>query len=449
MVTGESMPVEKGPGSTVIGGTVNQSGAIRYEATRVGRGSLLGQIVELVENAQASKARVQRLADAVAGVFVPIVLVVAAGTFAIWGLAAGNWAGGTTAAIAVLIVACPCALGLATPTAIMVGTGMGARRGILIRDASVLERAGAIDDVILDKTGTLTVGKPSVTDVVPLDPALDQRTLLALAAAVETHSEHPIGVAIVERARADSVRVDPVSEFRSETGGAVHGVVAGRVLRIGRPGPGKHEDTVRRFADQGKTVVAVEEHDRRLGLLALADTLKPGAADAVADLHRLGLRVALMTGDNEATARAIAAACGIDEVHAGVLPQQKEAEVRRIRQSGRRVAMVGDGINDAPALAAADIGIAMGSGTDIAKESGDVVLVGGDVRLVPAAIRLSRAMMRRIRLGLFWAFAYNILLVPVATLGYLHPMLAAGAMAFSSVSVVLNALSLKRFRAAT
>lgn len=451
MVTGESMPVEKGTGDSVVGGTVNQTGSLRFGVTRLGHQSVLGQIVDLVEQAQASKARAQRLADAVAGVFVPIVLGVAIVTLIAWGMA-GDWAEGTTAMIAVLIVACPCALGLATPTAIMVGTGVGARRGILIKDAAVLERVGTIDTVILDKTGTLTVGRPAVTDVVPLADEVSESTLMGLAASVEQDSEHPIGRAIVEWAENQGVAMEKATGFSSMTGQGVQATVKGRRIQVGRPAEGDVDARIGELRAAAKTVVVVavegDSGRRLLGVIAVADPLKPGAAEAVNRLHRLGLSVVLMTGDNAETAKAIARQVGIDDVHAGVLPQHKQAKVHEVQAMGRRVAMVGDGINDAPALAAADVGIAMGSGTDIAKESGDIVLVSGDPALVPDAIRLSRAMMGRIRLGLLWAFAYNVLLVPVAALGWLHPMLAAGAMAFSSVSVVLNALSLRWFRPA-
>ncbi|MEX2217933.1 MAG: heavy metal translocating P-type ATPase [Phycisphaerales bacterium] len=456
MVTGESMPVEKGPGAKVTGGTVNQAGSFRFIAERIGRESLLGQIIELVDRAQSSKAAVQRLADRVAGVFVPFVLVVAGATLPAWGLGAGDWPAGTTAMIAVLIVACPCALGLAVPTAVMVGSGLGARRGILIKDAAVLERAGTLDTAVLDKTGTLTVGRPAVSEVVPIDgeapgaePGADGdreariRALLRLAASVERWSEHPLGRAIVLGALERGVDAPASTGFRSITGSGAEATIEGRRIFVGKPAPGDERPELARLAGAGRTVVVVREGERPLGLIALADRLKPGSPEAVAALKRLGLRVVLMTGDNAATAHAIARETGIDEVLAGVLPQDKEAKVRELRASGRRVAMVGDGINDAPALAAADVGIAMGSGTDIAKEAGDIVLVSGDVRLVPRAVALSRAMMGRIRLGLFWAFAYNVVLIPVAALGWLHPMLAAGAMAFSSVSVVLNALSLR------
>jgi Cu+-exporting ATPase len=440
------MPAEIGAGSAVIGGTVNQTGSFRYRVTRVGSESLLGQIIQLVDRAQASKANIQRLADRIAGVFVPVVLVIAAATLVAWGAVQADWAAGLRAAIAVLIVACPCALGLATPTAIMVGSGVGARRGILIKDAAVLERVGSLDAVILDKTGTLTRGRPEVTDVIPLrEGGPDGEEVLALAASVESQSEHPLARGIASAAATRGLTLRPVSGFRSTTGGGVSGVVAGREIAVGKPEAGEERPELGALRSAGKTVVVVRENGRPIGLIALADRLKPGASSAIAAL-RARMRTILMTGDNRATAAAIAREAGIDEVLAEVLPADKEAKVRELQGRGQRVAMVGDGINDAPALAAADVGIAMGTGTDIAKEAGDIVLVSGDLALVPDAIRLSRAMMGRIRLGLFWAFAYNAILIPVAALGWLHPMLAAAAMALSSVSVVANALTLRWFR---
>jgi P-type Cu+ transporter len=453
MVTGESMPVEKGPGALVVGGTVNRTGSFRARATRVGADSLLGQIIRLVDEAQASKARVQRLVDRVSSIFVPGIMLIALAALLFWGAVAGDWVRGILALIAVLIVACPCALGLATPTAIMVGTGMGARRGILIKDAAVLERVGSLDAVILDKTGTLTRGRPEVTDVVPLAGGLSETEVLRLAACVELDSEHPLGQAIVQAAQAQGMALARPAEFRSTTGGGVEGVVEGRRIGVGKPGPADEDVKLDELRRRGRTVVVVRElrddapaGGRPLALIALADQLKAGAREAVEALHASGLQVLLMTGDNQITARAIADEVGIDDVLAEVMPQDKEAKVRELQGRGKRVAMVGDGINDAPALAAADVGIAMGTGTDIAKEAGDIVLVSGELSLAPRAIRLSRAMMNRIRLGLFWAFIYNIVLVPVAAAGWLHPMFAAAAMAFSSVSVVMNALSLRWVR---
>jgi Cu+-exporting ATPase len=332
----------------------------------------------------------------------------------------------------------------------MVGTGIGARHGILIKNAGVLERIGALGAIVLDKTGTLTEGRPQVSDVVPLAPGVDRPAALRLAAAVEAPSEHPIARAIVERARADGLVIPSATAFQSTTGGGVRADVDGRTIAVGKPDRGSPPPGLVELEAQGKTVVVLAEAEgatpRLLALIALGDAMRPGAPEAVGELRKLGLRVVLMTGDNQAAADEVARWCGIDDVRAGVLPKDKEEGVRALRASGRGVAMVGDGINDAPALAAADVGIAMGTGTDIAKDAGDIVIVSGDLRLVPASVRLSRAMIRRIRLGLFWAFAYNAVLIPVAAAGLLHPMLAAGAMGLSSASVVSNALLLKWFR---
>ncbi|HEX7009329.1 MAG TPA: heavy metal translocating P-type ATPase [Phycisphaeraceae bacterium] len=453
MVTGESVPAEVGPGDRVYAGTVNQTGSFRFEATATGQAMLLSQIVAMVKRAQASKARVQRIVDQVAGVFVPVVIVIALLSLLGWGLLAGQWVDGMIALVAVLIVACPCALGLATPTAIMVGTGLGARQGILIKDAAALERAGRLTDVLLDKTGTLTQGRPGVTEVAALDGQLDQAQLLRLAAAVESHSEHPLGRAIVEHAQERGLELPAIHDFESITAGGVRARVNGQAVAVGRPGTLQEAGVAldetflarcRVLESQARTVVAVAVDGRPAGLIALADQVRDEARQAVAALHQLGLRTTLLSGDNRTTAQAVAQQLGIEQVMAPVLPTHKQEQVRLLQQEGRVVAMVGDGINDAPALAAADIGIAMGAGTDIAMEAGHVVLVGSNLMNLPRAIRLSRATMRRIRYGLFWAFIYNVVLIPIAAAGWLHPMLAAGAMAFSSVSVVLNALYLRR-----
>ena len=446
IVTGESLPADRGPGDTVIAGTINRSGSFTFRALRLGTDSLLGQIISLVDRAQGSKAGIQRLADRIAGVFVPVVLAIALLALLGWGFLIGNWTAGVQAAIAVLIVACPCALGLAVPTAVMVGTSIGARHGILIKHAGVLEDVGTLDTVILDKTGTITQGRPEVTDVFVATSGLESRHLLQLAASVENRSEHPVARAIVRAAEAAGMPLLPAEEFQSQVGSGVRARVAGRVFTVGRPLEGDAAGIIETLREQGKTVVAVRDGTRFLGLIAVADLLRPGAVEAVAQLKALGLRVELLTGDNRATAETIARQVGIADVQAEVQPADKEAAVRRRQAEGRRVAMVGDGVNDAPALAASDIGIAVGSGTDIAKEAGDIVLVTAEPALVPRAIRLSRAMMRRIRFGLAWAFAYNAVLIPLAALGILHPMLAAAAMALSSVSVVANALWLTRLR---
>ncbi|MFA9479915.1 heavy metal translocating P-type ATPase [Phycisphaerales bacterium AB-hyl4] len=451
MVTGESMPAELGPSDRVFAGTMNTTGSFRFEATATGGEMLLSRIVTMVKQAQASKAGIQRIVDQVAGVFVPVVVLIAIASLLGWGVFAGAWVYGMLALVAVLIVACPCALGLATPTAIMVGTGIGARSGILIKDAAALERAGRLTDIVLDKTGTLTEGRPTVTDVVSIGDASDGEPL-RLAAAVERDSEHPLGRAIVAHARESGVDVPAVERFESITAGGVRGVVEGRSVIVGRldtlrdAGVSIHGDVEQQLArlqGEAKTAVVVAVDGEPRGLIALADQPREGAREAVAALHKLGLRTVMLSGDNRATAEAIAKQLDIDDVIAEVLPTDKQAKVRELQQQRRVVAMVGDGINDAPALAAADIGIALGGGTDVAMEAGHVVLVGDNLSNLPRAIRLSRATMRRIVFGLFWAFIYNLTLIPIAAMGWLNPMYAAAAMALSSVSVVMNALYLR------
>lgn len=469
MVTGESMPVDIGEGDDLIGGTVNQTGAFKFEATRTGKDTTLAQIMKLVEDAQASKAAVQRIADKVAGVFVPTVLVIAAVTFVGWGIfghadgvdqaligstrSTGGWRLGMYAAIAVLIVACPCAMGLATPTAIMVGTGLGASHGILIKDAAALERAGKLTHIILDKTGTLTQGKFAVSDVVLIKDGLDSNRLLSLAASVESQSEHPLGAAIVRYAKEHDLPLFEVTDFDSETGRGVQAAVEGQTVEVakpqaftqrGAPGSDEMDEHLQGMDPAAGTIVAVAIDGQVVGMIALADQIKPDAQAAIDQLHDLGLNVLLMTGDREQVAQAVARQLGIDQVFTEVRPNDKSGKVEELQKQGHIVAMVGDGINDGPALAAADIGIAMGGGTDVAANAGHVVLVGGDLQGLPDAITLSGATMRRIYLGLFWAFAYNVLLIPLAAFGWMHPMFAAGAMSISSVSVVINALWLRR-----
>jgi Cu+-exporting ATPase len=461
MLTGESLPVEKRPGTAVVGGSVNRTGAFAFRATRVGSETVLAQIIRLVEDAQGSKAPIQRLADRVASVFVPVVLVIAALTFGVW------WAWGPepsffyalTNAVGVLVIACPCAMGLATPTAIMVGTGKGAELGVLVKSAGALELLHRVGIVVFDKTGTLTVGKPVVTDVVP-GPGFDADGFLALAAAAEQGSEHPLGEAIVTEAKARGLALPPVSEFQAVPGQGVDALApAGRILlgnarmmqARGLDVAGL-EPVARRLAAEGKSVVYVAFAGETHGLVAVADVLKPDARAAVAALKALGIEVAMLTGDTRLTGEAIARQAGIDRVLAEVLPEQKAAEIKRLQGEGRLVAMVGDGINDAPALAQADVGIAMGSGTDVAIEAADVTLMRGNLHGVVTAVELSRRTIRIIKENLGWAFGYNIVLVPVAA-GALYPLwgvllspiLAGLAMALSSVSVVANSLRLKRF----
>jgi len=452
LLTGESLPAEKTVGDTVIGGTLNKSGTLLYRASATGADTTLAHMVRLVEEAQGSKAPVQRLADAVSAVFVPAVLGIALITFLIWffGLHAGV-VGALAPAVAVLVIACPCALGLATPTAIMVGVGRGAALGILIKNGEALERAHTIGRVVFDKTGTLTEGKPALTDVV-LHDGLDRRGLLRLAAAAERGSEHPLGRAIVEGADAEGL-VGEAETFTSLAGSGVRASVEGRDVLVGTAAllresgvvvPEAAEVDMARLEAEGKTSILVAVGGVEAGLLAVADTVRPGAKDAVARLHRMGLSVALLTGDSPRVADAVAAEVGIHEVEAGVRPDGKAAAIKgRQDGGGVRVAMVGDGVNDAPALAQADLGIAMGKATDVAMAAADITLLRADLNGVADAILLSRRTMKIIRQNLFWAFIFNIVGIPLAALGLLNPMLAALAMAGSSVTVVTNSLRLK------
>ena len=457
LLTGESLPVEKGPGDAVTGGTINQTGTFLFEVTRVGEQTTLSQIVRLVQDAQGSKAPVQRLADKISGVFVPVVMAVAATTFIVWIVLGPSVPMALANAIAVLIIACPCALGLATPTAIVVATGRGASRGLLFKSAESLEVLPNVRRVLLDKTGTITVGALNVTDVVSAG-AEDTRTVVALAAAAEKASEHPAGNAIVAHAHDLGLSIDSPSEFEAIPGKGVRAKIGHREVLVGSRqlmeehaiDLGNLEAGAEHLASEGKSAMFVAGDQALVGMLGVADTVKAGSKQAIGELKSLGLEPMMITGDNEAVARSIAAAVGIDEIRAQVLPQLKAREVERIQESGYRVAMVGDGINDAPALAQAEVGIAIGSGTDIAIEASDVTLVKNDLRGVVEAVRLSRKTMRIIRQNLFWAFFYNSAGIPIAA-GVLYPafgillspVIAAGAMAMSSVSVVTNALRLR------
>ncbi|WP_405184944.1 heavy metal translocating P-type ATPase [Streptomyces albidoflavus] len=453
LLTGESVPVDVAPGDQVTGATVNTGGRLTVEATRIGADTQLARMARLVEQAQNGKAAVQRLADRVSAVFVPVVLVLALGTLVGWLLATDDATAAFTAAVAVLIIACPCALGLATPTALLVGTGRGAQLGILIRGPEVLENTRRVDTVVLDKTGTLTTGRMELTEVLPAD-GTDETELLRLAGALEHASEHPVARAVASAAEERHGPLPPVSGFASTSGLGVRGTVEGRQVAAGRPQllaeagmplPEELERALAAAEARGRTVVAVGWDGAVRGLLTLADGLRETSAEAVRELRGLGLTPVLLTGDNEAVAAEVARAVGIDRVVAGVLPEGKVAEVERLRAEGRTVAMVGDGVNDAAALATADLGLAMGTGTDAAIEAGDLTLVRGDLRAAGDAIRLSRRTLATIKGNLCWAFGYNVAALPLAAAGLLNPMIAGAAMAFSSVFVVTNSLRLKSF----
>jgi Cu+-exporting ATPase len=464
MLTGEPLPVAKNTGDRVVGGTLNTTGAFRYRATSVGAESVLARIVTLMEDAQSSRAPIQRLADKVSAVFVPVVLAIAIATFLIWYFAAGPTAlpHAIAAAVSVLIIACPCAMGLAVPTAVMVATGRGAEMGLLIKGGEVLQRAGDVDTVVLDKTGTVTEGAPAVAHVIALGP-LSDADILGYAAALERHSEHPVAAAIVRAARDRDLSLDPATDFRSRTGSGVTGKVQGREVAVGNAGLmrelGIAVEDPRRLnkspSGEGSSELYVAVDGRVAGVIVVSDSLRPSSREAVQKLQGMGVDVLLLTGDRLATAEAIAKEIGVSRVVAEVLPQDKVAEIRRLQKLGRVVAMVGDGINDAPALAQSDVGISMPKGTDIAIEASDIALMRSDLRGVPSAISLSRKTMATMKQNLFWAFVYNVIGIPIAA-GVLYPLtglmlspiIASAAMAFSSVSVVTNSLRLRHARIA-
>lgn len=452
MLTGESIPVDKKVGDEVIGSTINKHGTFKFKATKVGKETALAQIVKLVEEAQGSKAPVQRLADKISGIFVPTVVAIAVITFIAWYFIDGDFTRSLINAVSVLVIACPCALGLATPTAIMVGTGKGAENGILIKGGEHLERTHNLNTIVFDKTGTITKGKPEVTDIFVLDG--NEETILKYAASAEKGSEHPLGEAIVNKAKFLAIELAEFEKFEAIPGHGIYSIIEKKEIYLGNRKLMKDkgisiehaEQDILKLENEGKTVMLMAINNTLSGIIAVADTVKESSHEAIQELKDMGIEIYMITGDNERTAQAIASQVGIDNVIAEVLPEHKADNVERIKKEGKKVGMVGDGINDAPALATADIGFAIGTGTDVAMEAADITLMKGDLRDIVMAIKLSRKTMKTIKQNLFWAFAYNTAGIPLAALGFLNPMIAGAAMAFSSVSVVSNSLRLKRFK---
>lgn len=453
MITGESIPIDKAIDDEVIGATINKFGTFKFRATKIGKDTVLSQIIKLVEDAQGSKAPVQRLADKISGIFVPIVVVIAFATFLGFYLIGGNFNIGLINAVAVLVIACPCALGLATPTAIMVGTGKGAENGILIKSGEHLERAHKMDTIVFDKTGTITKGEPEVTDIISFND-IDRDEILRIAASVERTSEHPLGQSIVKKGEEELLRLSEPEKFMAVPGKGLRATFEGKEVLVGNRrlmvdnniSITNGEETLLKLEEEGKTAMLLSLDNKLSGIIAVADQIKETSKKAIEELKSMGLDVYMITGDNERTAQAIAKEVGITNVLAEVLPENKAEVVEEIKSKGKHVGMVGDGINDAPALAAADVGFAIGTGTDVAMEAADITLMRGDLSGVVTAIRLSHKTMKTIRQNLFWAFFYNSLGIPFAALGFLDPMIAGAAMAFSSVSVVTNSLRLKKFK---
>jgi len=452
MLTGESIPVDKKAGDGVIGATINKNGVFKFEATKVGKDTALAQIIKLVEDAQGSKAPVQRLADKISGIFVPAVVTIAVVTFVLWYFIGGDFTHGLISAVAVLVIACPCALGLATPTAIMVGTGKGAEHGILIKGGEHLEKTHQLNAIVFDKTGTITKGQPEVTNIIVFNS--DEDLILRYAAIAEKSSEHPLGESIVKRAKEKGMKLEDPEKFEAIPGHGIYSLIEGKDIYLGNRKLMRDknieidgiEDEIAKLEDEGKTAMLMAIGNEIKRIIAVADTVKENSRAAIKELEEMGLEIYMITGDNTRTANAIAKQVGITNVLAEVLPEHKAENVQRIKKEGKKVGMVGDGINDAPALVVADIGFAIGTGTDVAMEAADITLMKGDLRDIVTAIKLSRKTMKTIKQNLFWAFAYNTAGIPIAALGLLNPMIAGGAMAFSSVSVVTNSLRLKNFK---